>query len=635
MNKVDFLIPKTNNIGYCEFFKEPERLLLIPPAKKNESLSSYLIRLAEENHYEKLVWIYNLIGLQLRPYSVFHFSEKSVSLLSKLTGESTENLRGLSYHDYGQLNTSISLKRTKICPKCFSEDLYHRKYWDISVNVCCSVHNCLLINTCPSCNGGLIYSRNQMDKCKCGFHLMDLPQINIDKRIAQISSLFEQGINDKSTMIKDLFGNISYPNLIRAFHLFSRSISLFINKMEVDYNSDTQDPLFLSILLETYQIFLDWPNNFFRFLDIYREEPKFNRKLGLLRDYGNFYVSLRENFNSNDFEFINSSFGDYLSSRWQSGYKNKIKNNQFDLKETKYLSGAEAAKLLSSTQELICKLIEAKLIKGSIEKHKRFRQVSVELKSLTAYQAYIKDFVPFQTAKNIIGLSDVSLKLLLDEDLIHSLNYKDFLHVLVSRRGLTSLLNLMEEKLSLLSNNSTSYISFVKCLDIAKGYNCSILEIVQFIQEGLLKPRERNEKEKGLRAYLFLKDEVKEAFLKHKLSNPHLKWLNAKDISQIIPSTQKIIRYWLKLGFFGGAVKITNTLVVSYNDVQSFLDEYTFLNKIKTDFNLSSSYQKLFNTLAANGYTPINLNGGTLGRYIYRSSEIEKYILRNTHEFID
>src|SRR5690606_23526229 len=132
--------------------------------KKDESLYSFLHRLAVVNYYEhlgsmftelnsaayvencneihpNLNWVdfvHNLLNnmaININELVVNKFDE----LLVKRTGEANRrHIHRTYYHRYS----------TKFCPDCLKEDFYHRLHWDVSYITICTKHKKNLITKC-------------------------------------------------------------------------------------------------------------------------------------------------------------------------------------------------------------------------------------------------------------------------------------------------------------------------------------------------------------------------------------------------------------------------------------------------------------------------------------------------------
>lgn len=162
-----------------------KKLLRRPRPYPMESLASYIIRLAENNYYPNVNWIFQMSGLKKRGIYANVFSPKidDLSKLCLLSETEEEVLWSMAFSSVNQsrfhsLNTVeafgnivplCALKKNfvKLCPICLDESPYYRQVWNLSIVTVCPFHQCLLINRCPQCQQEIIWSRPSIAKCKC------------------------------------------------------------------------------------------------------------------------------------------------------------------------------------------------------------------------------------------------------------------------------------------------------------------------------------------------------------------------------------------------------------------------------------------------------------------------------------
>ncbi|WP_201715531.1 TniQ family protein [Rossellomorea arthrocnemi] len=142
------------------------RLLLSPKPFKDESLRGYILRLTSLNCYRTINWIYEKSNFHNGSNTNLSFITEEVDLgnLSLISNNSIEELKSLTfYYHFGVYYFTDPLElismqkwhvlssRTRICPKCLTEELYYRKVWDLFFYTCCSKHSILLVEECPKC----------------------------------------------------------------------------------------------------------------------------------------------------------------------------------------------------------------------------------------------------------------------------------------------------------------------------------------------------------------------------------------------------------------------------------------------------------------------------------------------------
>ncbi|MGG1515470.1 TniQ family protein [Paenibacillus oryzisoli] len=162
-----------------------------PRLFNDESLASYIYRLAIANSFETTISLYRLANLtENTVFTRTNHSQnfnKSLRPLCILSGKSETQLSSTIYND-DIPEYVLPIRKTKICPKCFADNPYGRKDWDILLNTICPVHQCLLLDHCPECKILISWYRKSMDKCRCGFNFCRAitPTVNKEETIFSV-----------------------------------------------------------------------------------------------------------------------------------------------------------------------------------------------------------------------------------------------------------------------------------------------------------------------------------------------------------------------------------------------------------------------------------------------------------------
>lgn len=177
-----------------------------PRPQPDELLTSWLSRLALENG----TTVVRLLAT-LKPNTNasmldldLYLPEWLLSRLAERTGLSSEAVHGTTltalhglYVGEGRpyLNSSwfmpldtkrqhVRLRGQQVCPDCLASDPvpYYRRHWRLSFVTTCPVHQCLLLDSCPSCESPVDFrwaceSRGELSDddalCRCGYCSVD------------------------------------------------------------------------------------------------------------------------------------------------------------------------------------------------------------------------------------------------------------------------------------------------------------------------------------------------------------------------------------------------------------------------------------------------------------------------------
>ncbi|QTP54687.1 TniQ family protein [Billgrantia sulfidoxydans] len=195
------------------------QLLVRPKPFTDESLESYLLRLAEANFLEtyRLLsgavkeWLQEqdheaggAFPLELKTVNIWHarqsssFRVRALSLFEKLTDNEDLPLLALSLRNSaadfcgnyravargGEHIPRCFLRKSiiPICPLCLEENRYIPQAWHYLTYTACTKHHVNLIYDCPSCGSPISYLENELiDRCRCGYDLSLAPVTRADR----------------------------------------------------------------------------------------------------------------------------------------------------------------------------------------------------------------------------------------------------------------------------------------------------------------------------------------------------------------------------------------------------------------------------------------------------------------------
>lgn len=169
---------------------------------EHETISSFLMRTAEENGYRRAqdILSYALGSKGTNPAVLVEqverladYTRTTIPEISQLSGISKRfpQIR-LAWQINGEWISKfsfLSLKQTRICPQCLSESPYLRGDWSLILNTACWRHGIQLHALCPRCGKTLENSRYFPARCICGFDLCRSPQIAAEPEETLIAKL--------------------------------------------------------------------------------------------------------------------------------------------------------------------------------------------------------------------------------------------------------------------------------------------------------------------------------------------------------------------------------------------------------------------------------------------------------------
>lgn len=390
-------------------------LLCRPQLLPGESLSSFLVRLANINNYEprtlsqivresnsswakklgcptqaylfeRIAALVCLEPIEVYRATVHHFAP--VLTPPENNFETLEISHGSSVPLLAR-STSISNIRPEyagqFCPLCLEEGAYHRLIWMPIASAVCLQHNCLLVNSCPQCGNPVKVADVVEVRChKCKASLTTAKRISID---SDDFGLFTQCTIQKWLKEGHSLSSAKYPlpqqmprNLYYLVFGLERSL-MYINPDWPLLHGANIPPYSASLPeakariltpLQSFCLFatafkglIDWPNGFNSFLTAFRNCQTIikNNAKGLAGELGTLYERwLCRGWKLSSLEFVQEAFDQYLIENHTSLSSTKLLTRCRDkpdfAEKLDYLSVSEAAKLVSTSIEKLKLLIK-------------------------------------------------------------------------------------------------------------------------------------------------------------------------------------------------------------------------------------------------------------------------------------
>ena len=160
-----------------------------PRIQPNESLSSYLLRLAAVNGFERLPQFLSILGMKKVKKTVFGLWRESQLIdlyqcLPTMLGRDIDDIKSqhntLSKIVWPKLNhvpysESNLVDFPRICIPCLLEKPIIDWRWFVAITPCCPIHHTPLLNNCPHCETPLKWHTCIFDSCeKCSTKWKDI-----------------------------------------------------------------------------------------------------------------------------------------------------------------------------------------------------------------------------------------------------------------------------------------------------------------------------------------------------------------------------------------------------------------------------------------------------------------------------
>ena len=330
-----------------------------------ESLSSFLIRLAQENYYHSPTMVMQLCRERLpwRDQVTRPARAETYRVLAELTKVEIDELymacaqrfaAVFTFPGYKQrsvlfpsgktmsISTNSVLREqtrpqsdVQFCPLCLNETAYHRIDWLPLVVTVCLRHQCLLIHGCPNCHRKTSVQDVLEARCpRCGFELTQAPIISmVTDQFGLLSQSLIQSwlglcsptsINDcgalpdesPATLYRFLDGlRRTVMNIQRNWNYLHDSPSGVGSPLFPCTSKSDVTPAKAYILYATaFKAMVNWPNGFYDFLRAYRQRDNQLPSSHIRRDLGRLYSYwLARAWKYPEFQFVQEAFDHYVA----------------------------------------------------------------------------------------------------------------------------------------------------------------------------------------------------------------------------------------------------------------------------------------------------------------------------------
>lgn len=148
----------------------------IVPVLEDESMISYVHRMAKENFYDSVQSLSSSWGIIVMRMNNNFFNAHAFSEMSKFTGIEASKLyertSNFVIDNYGEdfFKKYVVRNSVKYCPACVENELFLRHKWSYQFVTCCLEHRQLLIDHCQKCGSILKIGSFMTGSCpSCGF----------------------------------------------------------------------------------------------------------------------------------------------------------------------------------------------------------------------------------------------------------------------------------------------------------------------------------------------------------------------------------------------------------------------------------------------------------------------------------
>lgn len=609
----------------------------------DENILSYFIRLSETNGYTTPSWIVGKV--QENPYLVSRsalFGKLDFHLLSSMTRVPESTLVNMVYFPLTDSEGVKNLfcgrpiprylirENPKVCPQCLQERPYAKKVWDLSFYTACPKHSISLLSSCPRCGTSLSWIRKSICHCTCGFDLRKVQPRPVSTSETAISHHIDHFINTKSMETRDFF-RLPLEDFLSLISFFAGQYLKLNTSTGKLFANLPQDHLHY-LLKDAYQIFENWPNNFYLFLDKNKGSLFTNvlYKTGLKKEFGSFYTTLYREFNSPNFCFLRYAFESYITSLWKGGYisdKSRIVTRK-GKKHSKYASKTEAANFLKVVIDKIDKYIQMGYLSAEVLSMGKRTMYRVDRDSLIDLKGDFEKSLSLDQAASFLGIDRHQVSEMLNKNILQAFvgpTVDGSPIWRIKRISVDNLFSQLIEK-SVDRLEIVEFITFHKAVQMMSIIKIDTIKLIELILSGEIVPR-KFVKGFGLDGFFFDEYDIKK-FIETSLENQQGGDLYLEEAAKVLNVKQEVLLFWLKKGLFSQTTrsdKYPRWWKISPVAIEFFKETYVLSAPLARSYGTSPRY--FAHMCMKQGIMPVSgpeVDGGR--QYLFRRDELKKVI---------
>ncbi len=415
--------------------RPPRPLPARVPPLPGESLISLLRRTAEAMGYESPRRLVALLAEQPRHHLNHLTSGPILDQLAGLLLLPRETLFSLTVHRHACSLALVKKGRKQprtcdsktllryfwsclpFCPSCLRQDAirYERLVWSFRPMPVCIQHGCFLVARCPGCRWTFRWDRYDVVQCACGHKVTDAASLPASREVLLLAERFHQVLLGEIPPLPGLSSAAWFwwgERIATAIAKTPSWLDEVGQRLDVPTESHAVDADSTIAWLAAAEVFADWPERLYAFLDAFQQVDKYRTtSTGIGRRFG---MLLRQAAWLEDTGYAPpaDALREYLLERYSSGHlSGKVclfqkSKHRSSLRRRAWISQTEASKMLGLRHGAVASLVNRGVLTGKLHPAgARGRSVGLVLRrSVETLRRELDDALDVQTAASRLGI---------------------------------------------------------------------------------------------------------------------------------------------------------------------------------------------------------------------------------------
>lgn len=304
---------------------------------------------------------------------------------------------------------------SRFCPNCLLNRGSWMIGWEVLYADACAGCGHWLVDTCSSCGCRIPWKRCQLLVCPCGHLLSDECTRSAPVAVIQLSRALQSIASAQDPTDMPIFRGLSLSQCVRVVRLLGsygnaqgRSVPqkiLHVDTLTVSWPISSMAAEVLST----------WPAGFNALAKGLQSNGEDQFKGKLSKTFGGFYFALYRGFKEVEFQFLRTTFENYLAEHWTGGMAKR--NRRLDasvLKKMVWVPASEACGELGISRRRMMALMREGRLRVETRTTAKNRQfVVVNRSDVDDLKVTLKDGLNLESTANRLGLKKQRLLALL------------------------------------------------------------------------------------------------------------------------------------------------------------------------------------------------------------------------------
>jgi hypothetical protein len=267
---------------------------------------------------------------------------------------------------------------SRFCPDCLQDRDSWLMGWEVVFADACAQCGRWLADTCSTCDRHVPWRRDHLLRCTCGHPLTDERTTFAPDAVIHLSRALQSVALGHEPTDMPIFRGLSLSQCVRVVRLLGaygnaqgRSVPqkiLNLDTLEVSW----------PISSTAAEVLSTWPTGFYALAKSLQTQGADPFKGKLSKTFGGFYFALYRGFKESEFQFLRTTFENYLAEHWTGGIARR--NRRLDasvLKRMVWIPASDACRELGVSRRRMKDLILEGRLRGETRSTPKDRQFIV------------------------------------------------------------------------------------------------------------------------------------------------------------------------------------------------------------------------------------------------------------------